>query len=373
MEYGSIGKKLIVLLFICINAGLFAMAEQEAPTSGESFEITDMRGRTVAVPEEIDSIIALEAGSLRLISYLDAVDKVIAVEDQGHGREKRVHNFFPLATYRLAYPGLRELPSIGSAENHEGIIAADPDIIIASTVDVGALDQLQSVLDIPVFAVNADVELHDPQQFYHQLRSLGQVLDKQNRAEELIEGIGAALADIEGRAAQVETPKRAYAGGMMFYGPADLLRTTGDYLPFDLTGTKNVMPSNPANNRQPYMTSLEDLIAAAPDYAFIDAANVNLSKSGFMQNQRVLEEQVPAFGKQQVYTTLVYKYYGTNWENQLINVYYVGKVLYPQLYSDVAVQKKAEKLWKLFFNKSLDYDSVVLRQKTGLGRVDWFN
>ena len=121
------------------------------------------------------------------------------------------------------------------------------------------------------------------------------------------------------------------------------------------------------------MTSLEDLIAAAPDYAFIDAANVNLSKSGFMQNRKVLEEQVPAFGTQQVYTTLVYKYYGTNWENQLINVYYVGKELYPQLYSDVDIQKKAEEIWKLFFNVSLDYNSVVTRQKAGFGRVDWFN
>ncbi len=373
MNYSSIGKLFFVLLFICINAGLFAMAQQEGPELDEFHEITDMRGRTVSVPTEIDSVIALEAGALRLISYLDAVDKVIAVEDQGHGREKSVHTFFPLATYRLAYPGLRELPSIGSKENHEGIIAADPDVVISSTVDVGELDQLQSVLGIPVFAVNADVELYDSQQFYQQLRSLGKVLDKANRAEELIEGIDAALTDIESRAARVETPKRAYTGGMMFFGPADLLRTTGDYLPFDLTGTENVMPSNPANNRQPYMTSLEDLIAAAPDYAFIDAANVNLSKSGFMQHRKVLEEQVPAFANQRVYTTLVYKYYGTNWENQLINVFYVGKVLYPQLYSDIEIEAKAEEIWELFFNKSMDYDSVITHQKTGLGRVDWFN
>ena len=373
MKYSSIGKILFVLLFTCINAGLFAMAQQETPKLEEFYELTDMRGCTVSVPAEVDSVIALEAGSLRLISYLDAVDKVIAVEDQGHGREKTVHNFFPLATYRLAYPGLRDLPSIGSAENHEGIIAADPDIIISTAVDVGQLDQLQSVLDIPVFAVNADIELYDPQQFYQQLRSLGKVLDKEKRAEELIEGIDAALSDIENRAARVETPKRAYAGGMMFYGPADLLRTTGDYLPFDLTGTENVMPSNPANNRQPYMTSLEDLIAAAPDYAFIDAANLNLSKSGFMQHRDVLEEQVPAFAKRQVYSTLVYKYYGTNWENQLINVYYVGKVLYPGLYSDIEIEAKAEEIWQLFFNLPLDYDSVVSQQKTGFGKVDWFN
>jgi len=362
-----------LLLFLCGVTGLFAAPQQEEPAAEESFTVTDMRGRSVTIPGTVNSVIALEAGSLRLVSYLDAADKIIAVEDAGHGREKSPYGFFSLATYRTAFPGLRELPSIGSAENHEGIIAADPDLIISSTIDVSQLDQLQNTLGIPVFAVNVDVELYDTDLFYDQLHMLGRILGKEARAEELTSGIQAALADIEERAAKVETAERAYAGGMMFFGPADLLRTTGDYLPFDLTGAENVMPTNPAGNLQPYMTSLEDLIAAAPDYIFIDAANIKLSESGFTENRKVLEEQVPAFRNQDVYTTFVYKYYGTNWENQLINVYYVGKVLYPELYTDITIRDKAEEIWDLFFGDSLDYDAVVEQQKTGPGRVDWFN
>ncbi|MBI9108441.1 MAG: ABC transporter substrate-binding protein [Spirochaetales bacterium] len=363
----------VSLLLFCSLAGLFAMPQQETPENSDSFVVTDMRGRSVSVPGEINGIVAIGAGSLRLLSYLDSTDKIIAVEDSGHGREKTVHNFFSLATYRLAFPGLRELPSIGSGENHEGIIAAAPDIIISSAVDVGQIDQLQNILGIPVFAVNVDVEFFDTELFYNQLEILGRLLDKEDRAQELVEGIKAIMKDFETRAEGIEETKRAYAGGMMYYGPADLLRTTGDYLPFDLTGTENIMPTNPAGNLQPYMTSLEDLIAAAPDYAFIDAANVNLSKAGFMTNRNVLEEQVPAFTNGEVYTTFVYKYYGTNWENQLINVYYIGTVLYPQLYSDIAINDKAEEIWNLFFGVSLNYNSVIDMQKAGPGRVDWFN
>jgi len=349
------------------------MPQQEVPAAKESFVVTDMRGRPVTIPGEINKIIPLEAGSLRLISYLDSAEKVIAVEDSGHGREITDYNFFSLATYRLAFPKLRELPSIGSGKNHEGIIAAAPDLIISSAVDVGQLDQLQDVLGIPVFAVNVDLELFDTDRYNLQLKTLGQVLNKEDRAEELIEGINTIMKDLRSRAARVEKPKRAYAGGMMYYGPADLLRTTGDYLPFDLTGTDNTMPTNPVGNHQPYMTSLEDLIAAAPDYAFIDAANINLSKAGFMSNKKALEEQVPAFKKRQVYSTFVYKYYGTNWENQLINAYSAGKVLYPDLYRDISVKKKAEEIWNLFFKVSLDYDTVIKNQKGGPGKVDWFN
>ena len=366
-------RAVLVLILLLGSVALLGASPQAEQTEGpDTVTITDMRGREVSVPQEVNSVIALGAGSLRLLAYMDAADRVIAVEDAGHGREKTEYKFFHLATYRIAYPELSDLPSIGSAENHEGIIAADPDLIISSTVDGGELDQLQRVLDIPVFAVNVDLELDDTQLFHEQLRKLGKVLNRRARAAELIDGIDAALADLEARSARVEEPRRAYAGGMMYYGPADLFRTTGDYLPFDLTGTENVMPTNPAGNRQPYMTSLEDLIAADPQYVFIDAANINLSKSGFLEHRGILEEQVTAFAERNVYTTLVYKYYGTNWENQLINIYFAGGVMYPRLYEDISIEAKAEEIWELFFNVPLEYAQVTKLQKSEPGRADWF-
>jgi iron complex transport system substrate-binding protein len=330
-----------------------------------------MRGRVVEVPAQIDSIVALGANSLRMLTYFDAVEKVVAVEDTGHAREKTVHDFFYLATYRIAHQELRELPSIGSQENHEAIIAAAPDIVFSSTVDVAALDRLQGTLGIPVFAIDADVELPDTERFLGQFTLVGGVLGEEDRAAELVAGIEDIVADLAERAAHVSEPKRAYAGGMMFYGPADLLRTTGDYAPFDYTNTTNVMPTNPVGNLQPYMTSLEELIGADPDYVFIDSANYGLSLSGYEANQAVLDENVTAFADSQVYTTLVYKYYGTNWENQIINIYYVGSVLYPEVFADISPVERAEEIWDLFFQVPLSYDEVVELHSPGMGRVDW--
>lgn len=359
-----------VALMLVAMAALGAMAQSEQ--QGARI-VTDMRGRSVTIPDRIGSIIALDAGSLRLVSYLDATDLVIAVEDDGHGREKSDYEFFNLATYRIAHPELRDLPSIGSAANHEGIIATAADLIISSSVDVAKLDQLQSILGIPVFAVDVDVELYDSERFYAQNEILGAVLGRESRARELNAGIRALLADLQQRRSQVSTPKRAYAGGMMFYGPADLLRTTGDFLPFDLVGAINVMKSNPTGNRQPYMTGLEDLIAASPDYIFLDAANMALSQAGYKSNKATLDALVPAFLHKDVYTTFVYKYYGTNWENQLVNVFSVGSVLYPELYGDISIEEKAEEIWKLFFAVPLSYDEVCRAQHVVPGRVDWFN
>jgi len=372
--YGFFHKiaMVICVLFFCSIVPLVAAGVVEQPSDQEPRMVTDMRGRSVAIPPHIDGIIALEANSLRLLTYFQSIGKVIAVEDSGHAREKTPYQFFNLATYRIAYPGLRNLPDIGSSSNHEGIIAAAPDIIFSSTVDVGQLDQLQQTLGIPVFAINADVELNNPQLFLEQLRLVGNVLGEDERAEELVAGIEAILADLSAHKAKVTQPERAYAGGVMFYGPADLLRTTGDYDPFDFTGTQNVMPSNPTGNRQPYMTSIEDLIGANPDHIFVDSANHALSQAGYMASKATLDEHVAAFKHRNVYTTLVYKYYGTNWESQIINIYYVGKVLYPQLYADVSIEEKAEEIWQLFFRVPLEYQTVVALQSPAFGRALWF-
>jgi hypothetical protein len=107
---------MLVALLVAVGlASVAATAVQEQESSVDStsafHEMTDMRGRVVSVPTQIDSVVALGANSLRLLSYFDSVDKVVAVEDTGHAREKSVHDFFYLATYRIAHPELRELRS----------------------------------------------------------------------------------------------------------------------------------------------------------------------------------------------------------------------------------------------------------------------
>lgn len=364
---------LTVLLIFCIGSlSLFASAQAEEYEHEKQVTVTDMRGRSISVPETIESVIALEAGSLRLLGYLGVTDRIIAVEDVGHGREKSPYDFFFLATYRLAFPELRELPSIGNKQNHESLIAADPDIIICSAVDSAELDRLQETLGIPVFGVDVDVELDAPIRFYDQLAALGALFSVPERARELSLGIQKHLDELSSRARSVTEPVRAYAGGMMFFGPANLLRTTGDFLPFDQSGALNVMASNPTGNRQPYMTSIESLIEAAPEYVFVDSANLGLSKMGYLEKKELYDQQVPAFREQQVYSTLVYKYYGTNWENQLINSYIVGKVLYPGLYEDVDIEQLSVSILDLFYSGELGFDELLKAQRTTLGRVDWF-
>ena len=69
-------RSILCLLFIVAAAFFF-------PGTGYSSQIrqfTDMAGRTVAVPGKVDRVICSGAGSLRLLTYLKAHDRIVAVD-----------------------------------------------------------------------------------------------------------------------------------------------------------------------------------------------------------------------------------------------------------------------------------------------------
>ena len=54
-------------------------------------------------------------------------------------------------------------------------------------------------------------------------------------------------------------------------------------------------------------------------------------------------------------------------------MYYVGLIVYPELYIDINIEDKAEDVWHLFFQKNLDYDDTIEKMNgPGLSKVDWW-
>jgi len=348
----------------------------DTDTISEERTITDIRGREINIPEEINSIIALGACSLRMISYFDSIDKIIAVDIQEKtDTAMSGGSYFESSTYRIAFPQLRELPSVGSSSpvDVEEIIAQDPDIVFSSTTDVSILNDLQQDLGIPVVAINADLEMDD-EDFFNQISIVGEILSEEERAEELNMELNSIIQDLLSRAENVTEKTTAYAAGMFYYGGGSLLKTSGDYLPFTFTGVNNVMPPSTAGvGKQPYNTDIETLVEKNPEFIFIDSITEEVCENEYSDYKELLDENVKAFDNQSVYTTLVYKNYGTNWENQVINMYYVGSIVYPDLYEDIIIDEKAEDVWHLFFQKNLEYEDTIEKMNgPGLSQVDWW-
>jgi iron complex transport system substrate-binding protein len=364
----------IILLSLLITTAFSGCIDTENEFEKET--IIDIRGREIQIPEEITSIIAHGACSLRVLSYFDSIEKVIAVDMQEKTNTAMFGGkYFESSPYRIAFPELRDLPSIGShsTANVEAIIEQNPDIVFSSTTDVSILNDLEQSLGIPVVAINADVEIDD-EDFFNQITIVGKILSEEERAEELNNELYAIIEDLSSRTENIAEKKTAYIAGMFFYGGGGLLKTSGDYLPFTFTGVQNVMPTSTIGvGKQPYDTDIETLIEKNPEYIFIDSITEEECREYYNDNKELLDENIKAFANQSIYTTLVYKNYGTNWENQVINMYYVGSIVYPELYEDIDIEDKAEEIWHLFFQKNLEYQDTVDRMNgPGLTKVEWW-
>jgi iron complex transport system substrate-binding protein len=336
------------------------------------FTVTDMRGRTVSIKAEVDSIVCLSASSLRLISYFDAVDMVSGIDSFDAKAMGSPANYFK-ATYRIAYQNISSITSVGSEANFAEINATGADVIFSSIEDVGVLNDLQNKTNIAVVGLNAQgaFDIDDMEAFGQQLTLIGKVLGREARAQELIDGINGLLDELEGYRAEVPENQRkeAYVGGMFYFMQGGFYKTTGKYLPFDLTCAENVMPD--MNNGNPYDTSLVDLMDADPDYIFVDSMTYASSSTAFQADEASLSN-VTAVANQDIYTTLVYKYYGTNWETEIINAFYIGTVLNPEVY-DYDMEDKANEILALFFPGSdVTYQDLLDMQSPGCGQVDWF-
>ncbi len=345
-----------VILTATIGAIYFFTQNTAIPNETET-TVTDTLGRTVNIPQQIDSIYCIGAASLRLVSYFDAVDKVQAVEPSGtfNTRDDQTYYLINKATFSA-------LPQV--ATTPEAIIELNASLIITSTVeDAATADTLQAQTNISVYVINANVEFG--QGFYDQITSLGMLFGEQTRATQLNEGIANMINDITSEIT-VATNETAYACGMFFYGGASFLKGSGNYLPFDYSNITNAI--EPAPNGQPYTITLETLIAANPDFIFIDSIdldNVIDSINGYIEAETGLES-VSAVENGYLYSTMVYKCYGTNWENQLMNVYYVASIVYGDLYS-WNFEDKANEIIQLFYPGTTTTYSAIASSQSGNG------
>ena len=179
----------VILIMALTACGSEHSMQTNAPaTSGISdsdlpASVTDIYGRTVSLPQEINSTICLGASALRMVCYLQAEDKVVGVEVAEHTQTlTKPYNY-------LNYEQFQTLPIIGQGGNNndipyeEEIITVNPDVIIASYTQ-DAADDLQAKTGIPVICVASDV-LFDPT-MYQYLEMIGTVLVKKTAAQKLL-------------------------------------------------------------------------------------------------------------------------------------------------------------------------------------------
>ena len=200
-------------LFYCIFFLLVSGVFFSTPTLARM--VVDGAGRQVEIPPGIAHVICSGAGTLRLLTYLQAEDCIVAVDDMEKRRPQ-----FDARPYALAHPRFKTYPVFGEFRGHdhpELILTLSPlPQVIFKTLSASGHDpvELSRKTGIPVVVLNyGDLGKHQ-QDFYQSLRIMGQVMGKTTRAEAVITFFESHIADLKQRTAGIpnEPPAHLFCG-----------------------------------------------------------------------------------------------------------------------------------------------------------------
>ncbi|MCK8603658.1 iron ABC transporter substrate-binding protein [Desulfoferrobacter suflitae] len=345
------------LVFVLLRPGL--SWSQEVRT------ITDAAGRVLSIPQKVTRVICSGAGCLRLLTYLQVHDRIVAVDSielRGSPIDAR--------PYAIANPRFKNYPLFGEfrgLDNPELIAGLDPQpqVIFKTFVGTGQdPDRVQVKTGIPVVTLEYGNLTYGRQKLNQSLRLMAAVMGVERRAEEVIAYFDALEGDIRKRTGDVPLSKRpsCYIGGLGQSGPHGLQSTEPSFAPFVFTHATNVAAD--LSSRQKLLShatvAKEQIVVWDPQVIFVDVSTMRLDPSANALDQLRSDpvyHSLTAVRDDRVYGLFPYNSYNQNFEAVFANAYFVGKVLYPERFSDLDPMAKAEEI-AVFLNGGQAFEQL---------------
>ena len=176
-------RSLVLLLTLVILIGCLAGCMEETG-GGQSRVITDLSGRKVTIPEKVESILAIPWPWASIVFAVDGTDEHIAAISETAKKSYEKSMFKTLA------PGLSERSTSFIADGSAGdfglvdfseMAEIDPDLVLiyrSQSETISGFDMLQ----VPVVVINYG----SLDQVHKGIRLLGEILHKEDRAEQII-------------------------------------------------------------------------------------------------------------------------------------------------------------------------------------------
>jgi iron complex transport system substrate-binding protein len=343
---------LIAAIVVVVKPNLSGTTEQQP----ETIQIVDTLGRTVTVPTEINRIVGVNPGCLRLLTYMNAYDMVCGIEEFETNVDGK--------PYAMAHPDYATLPIIGPqfGGDPELIAAQTPDVVFTTDTVSTNIDSLQEQLGIPVVGLvygGLDTQ-EETQQFYDALTLIGKILHKEDRATEVINYVSGLISDLDSRTSSIPDAEKpsVYIGGLSSRGLHGFTSTNGYYAPFTLTNSKNVVTDEMVQGSSAVVNIDAEVIPSLnPDVIFVDYNGLSLCKED-IQNHMDVYGTLTAIQNNYTYGLLGYALYSINYDIVLSNSYYVGTVLYPDQFSDINPSAKADEIYAFLVGEPL-YDEMA--------------
>ncbi|WP_094229030.1 iron ABC transporter substrate-binding protein [Methanolobus psychrotolerans] len=350
---------LILLAFIVSLSGCAGNTPDaqnpDYPDSSASRTVIDIAERSVEIPASPQHVICSSGGSLRLLTYLQAEDMIVGVDSAETSYRATIQ------PYTLANPQFStDYPVFGEArgaDNPEKILGLDPmpDIIIKIYPPPGTDPiELQERTGIPVVTVSRHGDLISNRDILNEnLRIVGEVAGREERAEEVITFFDEIITDLRERTDIPEDEKiSCYIGGIGRQGGSQGLQSTEvEYPPFHLISAHDVLHYDTGLeiSHETAQVSKEKILEWDPDIIFVDLYTLQSDDKNsalYQLRNDPSYQQLQAVQSGNVYGVLPYNVYGHNFDTALVNSYFIGKVLYPERFEDVDLEGKSIEIFQ---------------------------
>jgi len=374
--HSKMGLRTVIVTLIVAAAIFFGFNESKAKSARRQISIVDASGRSVTVPASPRHVICSGPGCLRYLTYLQAHHTVAAVDDIETKRQR-----FDARPYALANPQLKSCPIFGQFRGYDSpelIAALDPQPqIIFKTFGSSGHDpiELQQKTGIPVIVLNYGDLTANREAMYASLRTMGKVMGKTDRAETVIGFFNSTIEDLEKRTDGLPDIRRrsCYVGGIAYRGPHGFQSTEPGYPPFLFTRSRNVVaePEQGQKALSHATVAKEKIMEWDPEVLFVDLSTLQSDArfNAILELQKDLAyRQLNAVKTGEVYGVLPYNWYAQNYGSTLADAYFVGKVLYPERFTDIDPVKQADKIFSflvgrpVFDQMNAAFDSKIFQR-----------
>ncbi len=315
--------------------------KDQANESIDSRTITDMLGREITIPHQVETVATLGSAA-RLLTYADCADRITGLSDL----EKEVNPGMPYAYINRDYFQTLTSVSSGGASSEtyeEALLMLQPDLIFTNNTDVDAMNTLQEKLQIPIVILNYDGIFDES--VYQALDLIGQIMGTEDHCQMIVDNMKNWQEDLDSRTKDISPSDKpsVYCGAVSYRGAHGIDGTYGAFPPLLAINANNVVDE--LNTSGPLMIDKEQLLVWNPDYIFLTPNNMYLVNDDFKENPDFYN-QLDAVKKGHLYSQINYNYYGTNIELAIVDAYYAGKILYPQAFEDIDFNEKSDEIFK---------------------------
>lgn len=317
-------------------------------------QVTDQLGRQVTIPDRVDRVVVLQHQTLNLLVQLDATNTMVGI--LGNWKQQLGDR------YQRLVPQLATIPALGDLTHVdvEKLVALHPQVVfVTNYAPKEMIDQIQN-LGIAVIAISLrsgdekqqgelNPQLQNEDQAYNQglqdgIRLIGEVVNHQPQAEALIKATFDERQQTADRLKDIPADRRirAYMANpdLTTYGSG---KYTG--LMMAHAGALNVAAATVKGFKQ---VSMEQIIAWNPQVIFVQDRYPKVIDE---INQQPAWQAVDAVKNHRVYLMPEYaKAWGYPMPEALaLGELWMAKKLYPEKFSDIDMQKRADSWYQRFY------------------------